>query len=230
MRHILSALCRGRFSGNTLDASGFSGSIPLQVSTTNLFVELIVIGSGAASWLSLLLLSVFGHDWLGSVDPKHPLMLPALVPLLAFVYVLGIVVDRGADRLFDRFWISKARKKSYEKEERPFFDDRRLALLEHSPSTELFLYGRSRLRICRGWTVNAVLIALALGIFLVSHMGGQPLFWQLLLCGDLFFLLLALGCWLSWKGLKESDYIKVKEQAEFLRSRSASARSTDASS
>lgn len=71
------------------------------MNTTSLFVELVVIGVGALAWVALLVLSVFGYDWV----PLDPLLAAAAtVPLLSVVYVLGIVSDRVADLLFDLVW------------------------------------------------------------------------------------------------------------------------------
>ncbi|NJN21306.1 MAG: hypothetical protein HC812_09070 [Leptolyngbya sp. RL_3_1] len=69
------------------------------MSTTDLFVELLIIGVGAAIGLFLLVLTVFGYGWLAW---DGLLSLPALLPILAIVYVLGIVVDRFSDRLFEK--------------------------------------------------------------------------------------------------------------------------------
>jgi len=71
------------------------------MNTTNLFVELIVIGVGAFIWLILLVLSVFGYAWI----PIEHMLAPAVtIPMLAVIYVLGIISDRIADTVFDAIW------------------------------------------------------------------------------------------------------------------------------
>ena len=60
------------------------------MSTTSLFVELIVVGVGAAIWLTLLTLALFGYGWV-QVPADKALSIPAAIPILAVVYVLGIV-------------------------------------------------------------------------------------------------------------------------------------------
>lgn len=60
------------------------------MSTTNLFVELVVIGVGAAIWIVLLGLAVIGCEWATDIEAVS---LVAIVPTLAVVYVLGIVSD-----------------------------------------------------------------------------------------------------------------------------------------
>ncbi len=57
------------------------------MSTASLFVELVVIGVGALSWVVLLVLSVFGWNW---VPTERVFSSVALVPLLSLIYVFGI--------------------------------------------------------------------------------------------------------------------------------------------
>src|SRR5579871_6842915 len=72
--------------------------------TTDLFVELIVIGVGAVGWISLFALTLVGYD--------RPLINTvigtpaAAVPALAFTYLLGIIVDRIADADRVTRWIA----------------------------------------------------------------------------------------------------------------------------
>lgn len=71
------------------------------MSTTDLFVELMVIGIGASIWLILFIFSIFGYEWV-PVDRVASLF--ALIPVAAVVYVLGIIVDRIADTIFEKLW------------------------------------------------------------------------------------------------------------------------------
>jgi hypothetical protein len=62
------------------------------MSTTNLFVELLVIGVGCAGWLTLLAVAALGY---ASTLVMCLLSTPAAaVPALALIYLLGIVLDR----------------------------------------------------------------------------------------------------------------------------------------
>jgi hypothetical protein len=64
------------------------------MNTTNLFVELLVIGIGGAIWILLILFSIFQFD---SIDLQALQNWSALLPFLGFVYVLSIVLDRASD-------------------------------------------------------------------------------------------------------------------------------------
>ena len=71
------------------------------MNTTALFVELLVIGFGVGFWLVLLVIAAFGLP--GFAASGSTLFFTAL-PTLATLYVLGIVWDRIADALFQRYW------------------------------------------------------------------------------------------------------------------------------
>ncbi len=59
---------------------------------------------------------------------------------------------------------------------------------------EAFEFGRSKIRICRGWTVNSVLIILALIGFMIFRRGWDSRF----SVGIIAFGLLAWGARWSW--------------------------------
>ena len=79
-------------------------------------------------------------------------------------------------------------------------------------------HGRSRIRVARGWALNSVFIGLALPTFLQWQFASE--FW----ChcvgfgGSLGFLVLAAACGWSWSQLCGTEYLKIREHAEFLSS------------
>ncbi len=92
------------------------------MSTTDLFVELIIIGIGGAIWLCLLIFGAFGYDW---VPLDETFALTALIPFLSVAYVLGIIIDRVADAIFERLWVPSLLEKVYGKD-KGYLNDRRL--------------------------------------------------------------------------------------------------------
>ena len=189
------------------------------MSTTNLFVELVVIGVGAILWLILLTLALFGFQWL---QIKVEILLALVIPLLSLIYLLGIIVDRVADFIFERIWSKQIRKTVYGgSTQQNFYDDRRLVLSQQNPITERLLYAQSRTRICRGWSLNAVVITLTFVILMFSQFRSSPHFLGILIYGCFSFFTLSFICWVAWKMLKYSDYLKTKEYAEFLRSKNS---------
>jgi hypothetical protein len=162
------------------------------MSTTDLFVELIIIGIGALLWIPLTLLSIFGYSWVPlevwATSLDQLLTIVALIPALSITYVLGILVDRLGDRTFQG-WDKRIRNKCFSDPA----DYQRARTIIYNQSESLsnwFQYGRSRLRICRGWAVNSVLCVLGLNLFTWSRVPGDYPRMQLALLGSLFFGLL----------------------------------------
>ncbi len=189
------------------------------MNTTNLFVELIVIGVGVSFWLLLVACSVFGSSWLPDNDG---VILVAAIPSLAVVYALGIIWDRISDWIFQKFWTDDLRSRHFDSLGE-YYNARRTLLTQSGALSELLEYGRSRLRICRGWTLNALMSAIALNIFTWSD--HSPVFeidrTRLSIFGSVFLILLAGGSWFAWRSLAASEYRKISEQSAWLESRNS---------
>ena len=180
--------------------------------TADLFVELIVIGIGGVTWLLLLVFSAFGYDW---VPVDEAFSLTALLPFLSIIYVLGIIIDRLADAAFDRLWDSSLRRKVYA-QDAEYANDKHLIYIHPGRLGDFLEYGRSRLRICRGWTLNALLILVSLDIFVWTRVTGTSRL-RLTVIGSLALALFALWNWFSWRQLSLASYYKIKWQSGFLR-------------
>ena len=182
------------------------------MNTTNLFVELIVIGVGAFIWLVMFLLSIFGYAWL----PMEYLLSPAVaIPILAVIYLLGIISDRIADAIFESIW-SENLLKSYFKDRGEYYNGRRIILIQSERLSDLLEYGRSRLRICRGWAFNSIMIAISLNSFLWIQLSDKPFIWPVSIYGSISLLLFSYAAWFAWQKLVLNEYRKIKEQAEFI--------------
>ncbi len=188
--------------------------------TTNLFVELLVIGFGAASWVGLLAMALFG------VPPLSvALSAEALVAATPLVYLLGILMDRAADWTFEKLWeekllAAKTGGKLFSSVEE-YYECRRY-ILNHSPALAKELeYGRSRLRICRGWTLDAALAAVALNVFIWVKLSAGAVACRLSLFGTAGCLLLAWGSQRAWRSLASKQYDKIARQGKYLMDRDA---------
>lgn len=180
------------------------------MSTTSLFVELIVIGASASAWFVLFTISLFGFRWIPSSDW---LTLPMIIALLPLVYVMGIVTDRIADAIFDRLWANRLRANWFPTLGE-YYIARRQILTRSEHLADVFEYGRSRLRICRGWAFNLILVAIFLNLFVWTHLAAEPWALGVSLFGTFMLLGLALACWYSWRSLANSEYRKIKDQTE----------------
>jgi hypothetical protein len=183
------------------------------MATTNLFVELIVIGVGAAGWVTLLILGIFGVETFPTITEAA---YPVLFILLPLVYLLGIISDRGADFLFDKLFSSSLRNRYFE-QTRDYQDARRLVLNSSGRLAGMHEYGRTRIRICRGWSLNAVLMAASVQFWLRNSALNAEWNRPALIWGTTGCLLLGAASWWSWYMLCSMEYLKIREHADFLR-------------
>jgi hypothetical protein len=122
------------------------------MATTQVFVELLIIGMGAGIWLVLLLAAILGYRF-DTVIPKADTW--CVVVLGGLAYVLGITVDRLARNLFKAVENRMGRKRSHDAEAS---ERRERYILTNSEALAGQIhYNRSRLRICRAWTLNIFL-------------------------------------------------------------------------
>ena len=186
------------------------------MSTTNLFVELLVIGLGASAWVALFLLTALGYD---AALVRSLLDEPVLaIPALAAAYLLGIITDRLADTLFLSLRMEEKRRR-YGGGADQYFKDRALILANSESFTQQYEYGRSRQRICRGWTFNAVALLVASNLFLVANRAQIPNWPRLSFVTSVLLVAIAFGCWLSWEKLSSTELSRMKDEAATLRAK-----------
>lgn len=138
----------------------FSRGLPAgAMATTQLFVELLVIGIGAAAAFAFAAASVFG--W--KIWPL-PFETNAITGgmLVAASYVAGIIADRLAYQLFSP--MEKVRRKRvFARDARPTPKEQELHISRRSRGLRLQIaYNRSRFRICRASAVNFAVLAVAI--------------------------------------------------------------------
>ncbi|MEM6806442.1 MAG: hypothetical protein AAF696_33900, partial [Bacteroidota bacterium] len=137
--------------------------------------------------------------------------------LSPFVYVLGVIFDRWVDNLFDRFF-----KENYENPDflprEEYYYARTKVYLASQDLKNLLEYGKSRIRICRAWAFNSLMIAF-FGFFYVMASPHSPLTNLLLkvkvgMTILLVFGTLALFSFRIWKGLskKEARFLRVQSK------------------
>lgn len=131
--------------------------------TTNLFIELLVIGVGAAICLIMILKLLIGLDFLESVPMNSSVL---LFPITAITYVLGIIFDRLFDLITDK-WDKTIRSQHLTDEQ--YKDVRTILYNDSKMVQEVFDYTKNRIRIVRSWMfyfmIMAILILLDAIIF-----------------------------------------------------------------
>lgn len=136
------------------------------MATTQLFVELLMIGIGAAIWLTFLLAVILRLPW-GS--PLPDLTAVHLTALSGVAYVVGIVVDRLAWSAF-RFAENRHRDQVFGMDQDPSAEDKeKFVLVSSSSLREQIVYNRSRLRICRSWILNFALTGVCAGAWAIQQ-------------------------------------------------------------
>jgi hypothetical protein len=153
------------------------------VATTAIFAEILVVGFQAAAWLTLLVLGLFGTDWvtLSELETWAALITVAVV---AAAYMLGVIVDRIADDVFllgarlvaGRLPGTRAGKSGSGADDAgPDVRRKRVVVIDASEGLGKFLdYQRSRLRVARATAVNAALSVPATTIFLAAQADPAP--------------------------------------------------------
>ena len=182
------------------------------MTTTHLFVELLVIGFGALAWVVILAAAIFGYDLTSLKDSLSSW--ESLIPALSLIYVFGILTDRVADWIFEAFWGKRHLRKVYKTDSKEqYYKHRRLLVIEGPELWHFIEYGRSRLRICRGWTLNSFLLLLAVTFYAMQEPKFTP---PHALGAGLLLALLTVLCWMSWDKIGHKEYKKTQRQAKWL--------------
>jgi len=187
--------------------------------TTSLVVELIVIGTGAALWVVLIILIVFGYTWLPMDRLPELLGAPALIPILSIVYILGVVTDRFSDWVFSL--CDHSIRRSVFADPNDYQLARTRLYTESEGLTGLLEYGRSRMRVCRGWVVNSLLILATLNLFICLRLPNDAPRLRLTLFSTVALILIAIGCWSTWHSLVQNEYDRLSEQSALLHDNSS---------
>lgn len=174
------------------------------VGTTRIFVELLVIGAGGAAAVLLAMVAVY------DVPAAHVdklISAPGILVVTPVVYVLGIIIDRLADWLFESPTSHVYTRHGCEPERMRHV---RMNMYVRAPLlARLSEYSRSRIRICRGWAVDGALIVLAGTLFIGVRPGA--LTGVLLGITGAFIVLLTLGCVFAWFRLTKSEVGALRE-------------------
>ncbi|MEW2400333.1 hypothetical protein [Streptomyces sp. NPDC046862] len=176
------------------------------VAANAMFVEVLVVGIGFLTGLGILAAAIAGPDNSRQLAPAAATPLAAGAAL-AFAYALGILIDRAADTALAPV---RRRLRTQSFPTTAAYAQARLKLAEIPALAARADYARSRLRICRGWTLNSILLTLATDLALwrypVEH---RPL---LLATATIMGTLAAVGFYLAWHAITSTGYRKLAAQ------------------
>jgi D-alanyl-lipoteichoic acid acyltransferase DltB (MBOAT superfamily) len=178
------------------------------MSTTQLFAELLVSGTGVVIWLAFLLAWAFRISF---QDLTSDANIFTLAPIVAIAYVLGIVMDRLGYSIF-RGSEHRLRNRIVDSKESPPIRDQEMYVVTNSNELGLQInYNRSRLRICRSWIINFILIAISSALWGYSFDPGTALYLPIA------SLLLSLATLFIWSRLVIDHYRNIQTSYNYLK-------------
>jgi len=175
--------------------------------TTKLYVELIIIGLQSSVGVAFTLINIIGLE----ISKKMIVLLDKFhisILLLGVFYILGLIVDRFSDLLFQKLE-NKLRNKSGLKSKSvmllPFRDNQ----------YEFMMYCRSRIRILRATIFNTLFVMTSTLWFIFLYTNNRLGYIIFVLAGGAFIIIV---CYTSLCKLLENTYSKARvfelEQAE----------------
>jgi hypothetical protein len=172
------------------------------MSITTLYAELVVVGTGALLFVLLSFYAFFGEPWwTPKISASSIESVISLIPVLSVIYLLGIIMANVSHIVFKKreedLRIEKLAKVLLDVPDKCKYEQLRTELYT-SPNTQNFVHDfefrRSKVRICRGWCLNCLLIVVALLACFINGRISLPItvFWCLGLG------LVAAGAFTSW--------------------------------
>jgi hypothetical protein len=171
-----------------------------------MFIEVLVVGIGALSALVLLVAAAVGPRNFFNIanHTNSPLIAGAA---LALAYTLGILIDRAADTALAPL---RRRMRALSFSSDADYAAARLVLTTMPALAARAEYARSRIRVCRGWLLNAVVLTVATDL-VIWRLNPKERIWLVLLATCVGAALCA-GCFLTWRTVVAANYRKLAEQ------------------
>jgi hypothetical protein len=183
------------------------------MSTTQIFVELLIIGIGVIIWIVLFIAGIAELPFSAINDIIREIKLPLGLPLMASAYVFGILLDRVVYSLFNQRKHKIQAEVFNNSDEPPVNIIEKIVLDSSEELSKMVHYNRSRMRICRSWFVNFLLIGLT---FLVwqSRIGASTL--CLILVSIAFFTFAAISFALG-EMLEKDHFHNLRWSYDYIR-------------
>jgi hypothetical protein len=185
------------------------------MNASNYVIELLIAGICSFVWMIILLLIFIPEFELYILFDADSKLLISLI-LLPIIYIIGIIVDRLTDELFE--YMFPLRKKYFNN-----LNDHREALslvyLHSDTLTKLYEYGRMRIRVCRSWIANGTLILISTEIYIWTSGSVFSISQKPALSLFIFILLsfLITGAFVAWKKLNIKEFKFLLLQNDLLR-------------
>lgn len=181
---------------------------PGLAAATGMFIEVLVIGIGSLVALFGVGAAVAGYDTISKAAPIAG-STPAAGAAIAFAYALGILIDRCADILLT--FKRRSLRARYFSSNSSYAAARR-SVSRYPDLVARADYARSRMRICRGWFLNSILLSISIDLVLIRFpTQGRP---ALIAVATMLGLLTAAGFYIAWGSITVTGYKKLHQQAQ----------------
>lgn len=147
--------------------------------TTALYVEYIVIGMETLSWIVMTIFIIIGDSFKEIIKYCISNILPSIAAVIV-CYVLGLVTDRIADKLFEK------RRKNI-KDNFEFQAQTSIAIWEDFANSSYANFTLSRIRILRSTTINSIIIGIIGFILSYKYFGIKLSVFILIICVCIFW-------------------------------------------
>jgi hypothetical protein len=156
------------------------------MSTTNLFIELLIIGYMSCVWLAMLLAALFGPPPVGVIlNFLEKAQLLVVIVLTSFAYFLGVLVDRLADTALGR-WDELIQNRVRQPNEPSILEMQASLFVQAPESVARFGYQQNRLRVVRAAVFNIGLLLISFLLFVIlqpSHRPALTVGWAIMVVG-----------------------------------------------
>lgn len=166
--------------------------------TTELYFEYIIIGLETLIWMCLLVFSIIGIPFLDFLQYCIANIMASIL-LLGICYVLGLVIDRIADKIFEKQKIEIKRKYQIKAKTS-------LQVWKDYGSREFADFTLSRIRVLRSSIFNFLLIGIFSGYVSIVFYGNISLSIVIFLIG----LALSIASYVGHKDLLTNYYKKTQ--------------------
>ncbi|ASB47738.1 hypothetical protein [Alkalitalea saponilacus] len=193
------------------------------MTTTQIFIELLITGIGGVTWIIAFICAFCGLD-LENIIFKD-FSSSSLILLAVFAYVLGIMIDRLGYHFFIGFEEKKISKvfpndnkypneKDFGKKRDIIYPKPMITYIISCSSNleEQIVYNRTRLRLCRSWIINFFFLFFSFLTYYLMMQTTAPYFLYVFHFSFLFFVL---SLWI-WNRLSEDYYKNIKSSFDIL--------------
>lgn len=171
--------------------------------TTQLYIELIIIGLETFCWISICIINIIGYEVINIITKILNSFSTSLL-LIGILYIIGILMDRLADMIFQKSE-NRIREESGLKAKSSFLIWKRFDAQKYSD------YSRSKIRILRASIINIPLITISVIWYILIYIEN---FYDITKY-TLFFGMLC--TYISWRAYN-SSLSKYYEKARALES------------